>query len=86
VRIPTVKRIACADLAIVSFSAKDICRDIEQDQKQEAMSRDRPKPTIQRSKTVIYISKINFNPTNQESCFYKILYIWIPYAFMDKKN
>jgi hypothetical protein len=39
VKIPTVKSIAGADLTVVSSSAKDIYRDIEQDQKQEAISK-----------------------------------------------
>ena len=39
VKIPTVKSVAGADLTIVSSSAKNIYRDIEQDQKQEAISK-----------------------------------------------
>ncbi len=39
VRIPTVKSVAGADLTVVSSTAKDIYRDIEQDQKQEAISK-----------------------------------------------
>jgi hypothetical protein len=39
VRIPTVKSVAGDDLTVVSSSAKSIYRDIEQDQKQEAISK-----------------------------------------------
>ena len=39
VRIPTVKSVAGADLTVVSSSAKNIYREIEQDQKQEAISK-----------------------------------------------
>jgi hypothetical protein len=39
VKIPTVKSVAGADLTVVSSSAKDIYREIEQDQKQEAKSK-----------------------------------------------
>jgi D-aminopeptidase len=39
VKIPTVKRVAGADLSVVSSSVKNIYRDIEQDQKQEAISK-----------------------------------------------
>ena len=39
VKIPTVKSVAGADLTVVSSSAKNIYRDIEQDQKQEAISK-----------------------------------------------
>ncbi|HEX7482057.1 MAG TPA: hypothetical protein VF350_01130 [Candidatus Bathyarchaeia archaeon] len=39
VKIPTVKSVAGSDLTVVSSSAKDIYRDIEQDQKQEAISK-----------------------------------------------
>jgi hypothetical protein len=39
VKIPTVKSVAGADLTVVSSSAKDIYREIEQDQKQEAISK-----------------------------------------------
>jgi hypothetical protein len=39
VKIPTVKSVAGADLTVVSSSAKSIYRDIEQDQKQEAISK-----------------------------------------------
>jgi hypothetical protein len=39
VRIPTVKSVAGVDLTVVSSSAKSIYRDIEQDQKQEAISK-----------------------------------------------
>jgi hypothetical protein len=39
VKIPTVKSVAGTDLAVVSCSAKNIYREIEQDQKQEAISK-----------------------------------------------
>ena len=39
VKIPTVKSVAGSDLTVVSSSAKDIYRDIEQDRKQEAISK-----------------------------------------------
>jgi hypothetical protein len=39
VKIPTVKSVAGADLTVVSSSVKNIYRDIEQDQKQEAISK-----------------------------------------------
>jgi hypothetical protein len=39
VKIPTVKSVAGSDLTVVSSSAKNIYRDIEQDQKQEAISK-----------------------------------------------
>jgi hypothetical protein len=39
VKIPTVKTVAGADLTIVSSSAKNIYRELEQDQKQEAISK-----------------------------------------------
>ena len=39
VKIPTLKSVAGADLTVVSSSAKNIYRDIEQDQKQEAISK-----------------------------------------------
>jgi hypothetical protein len=39
VKIPTVKSVAGADLAVVSSSAKSIYREIEQEQKQEAISK-----------------------------------------------
>jgi hypothetical protein len=39
VKIPTVKSVAGADLAFVSASAKNIYREIGQDQKQEAISK-----------------------------------------------
>jgi hypothetical protein len=39
VKIPTVKSVAGADLTVVSSSAKEIYREIEQDQKQEAISK-----------------------------------------------
>jgi hypothetical protein len=39
VRIPTVKSVAGADLTVVSSSAKSIYREIEQDQKQEAIGK-----------------------------------------------
>ena len=39
VKIPTVKSVAGADVLVVSSSAKNIYRDIEQDQKQEAISK-----------------------------------------------
>jgi hypothetical protein len=39
VKIPTVKSVAGTDLTVVSSSAKDIYREIEQDQKQEAISK-----------------------------------------------
>jgi hypothetical protein len=39
VKIPTVKSVAGADLAVVSSSAKNIYREIEKDQKQEAISK-----------------------------------------------
>jgi hypothetical protein len=39
VKIPTVKSVAGADLTVVSSAAKSIYRDIEQDQKQEAISK-----------------------------------------------
>jgi hypothetical protein len=38
-KIPTVKSVACSDLTVVSSSVKSIYRDIEQDQKQEAISK-----------------------------------------------
>jgi D-aminopeptidase len=37
VKIPTVKSVAGTDLTVVSSSAKNIYRKIEQDQKQEAI-------------------------------------------------
>jgi hypothetical protein len=39
VKIPTVKSVAGTDLTVVSSSAKDIYREIEQDLKQEAISK-----------------------------------------------
>jgi len=39
VRIPTVKSVAGTELTVVSSSAKEIYREIEQDQKQEAISK-----------------------------------------------
>ncbi len=39
VKIPTVKSVAGSDLTVVSSSAKNIFREIEQDQKQEAISK-----------------------------------------------
>jgi hypothetical protein len=39
VKIPTVKSVAGSDLTVVSCTAKDIYRDIEQNQKQEAISK-----------------------------------------------
>ena len=39
VKIPTVKSVAGADLTVVSSSAKDIYREIEQDQKKESISK-----------------------------------------------
>ena len=39
VKIPTVKSVAGTDLTVVLSSAKDIYREIEKDQKQQAMSR-----------------------------------------------
>jgi hypothetical protein len=39
VKIPTVKSVAGSDLTVVSSSAKDIYREIERDQKQEAISK-----------------------------------------------
>ena len=39
VKIPTVKSVAGNDLAVVSSSVKNIYREIEQDQKQEAISK-----------------------------------------------
>ncbi len=39
VKIPTVKSVAGTDLTVVSSTAKNIYREIEQDQKQESMSR-----------------------------------------------
>ena len=39
VKIPTVKSIAGTDLTIVSSSAKNLYREIEQDQKQEEISK-----------------------------------------------
>lgn len=39
VKIPTVKSVAGADLTFVSASAKNIYREIDQDQKQEAISK-----------------------------------------------
>jgi hypothetical protein len=39
VRIPTVKSVAGADLTVISSIAKDIYRDIEQNKKQEAISK-----------------------------------------------
>ena len=39
VKIPTVKSVAGTDLAIVSSSAKNIYREIEQNQKQESISK-----------------------------------------------
>jgi hypothetical protein len=39
VKIPTVKSVAGSDLTVVSSSVKSIYRDIEQDQKQEAISK-----------------------------------------------
>src|ERR1035437_2741999 len=39
VKIPTVKSVAGTDLTVVSSSAKNIYREIEQDQKQEAISK-----------------------------------------------
>ena len=39
VKIPTVKSVVGTDLTVVSSSAKDIYHDIEQDQKQESMSK-----------------------------------------------
>ena len=39
VKIPTLKSVAGTGLTVVSSSAKDIYREIEQDQKQEALSK-----------------------------------------------
>jgi len=39
VKIPTVKSVAGKDLTVVSSCAKNIYREIEQDQKQEAISK-----------------------------------------------
>jgi esterase/lipase len=39
VKIPTVKSVAGNDLMVVSSSAKNIYSEIEQDQKQEAISK-----------------------------------------------
>ena len=39
VKIPTVKSVAGTDLTVVSSSAKNIFREIEQDQKQEEISK-----------------------------------------------
>jgi hypothetical protein len=39
VKIPTLKSVAGSDLTVVSSSAKDLYRDIEQDQKQETISK-----------------------------------------------
>jgi len=39
VKIPTVKSVAGSDLTVISSSAKDIYREIERDQKQEAISK-----------------------------------------------
>lgn len=39
VKIPTVKSVAGADLTVVSSAAKDIYREIEKDQKQEALGK-----------------------------------------------
>jgi hypothetical protein len=39
VKIPTVKSVAGSDLTVVSSSAKNIFREIEQDQKQESISK-----------------------------------------------
>jgi len=39
VKIPTVKSVAGADLTVVSSSAKGIYRELEQDQKQEALGK-----------------------------------------------
>ena len=39
VKIPTVKSVAGTDLTVVTFSAKEIYREIEHDQKQEAISK-----------------------------------------------
>lgn len=39
VKIPTVKSVAGSDLAVVSSSAKNIFREIDQDQKQESISK-----------------------------------------------
>jgi hypothetical protein len=39
VKIPTVKSVAGSDLTVVSSSVKNIYREIEQDQKQEAISK-----------------------------------------------
>jgi hypothetical protein len=39
VKIPTLKSVAGTDLTVVSSSAKEIYREIEQDQKQEAISK-----------------------------------------------
>ena len=39
VKIPTVKSVAGTDLTVVSSTAKNIYREIEQDQKQEAISK-----------------------------------------------
>ena len=39
VKIPTLKSVAGSDLTVVSSSAKNIYREIEQDQKQEAISK-----------------------------------------------
>jgi len=39
VRIPTVKSVAGSDLTVVSSFAKNIYREIERDQKQEAISK-----------------------------------------------
>ncbi len=40
VKIPTLKSVAGSDLTVVSSSAKDIYHDMEQDQKQEAISKE----------------------------------------------
>ena len=39
VKIPTLKSVAGSNLTVVSSSAKNIYREIEQDQKQEAISK-----------------------------------------------
>jgi hypothetical protein len=39
VKVPTIKSVAGTDLTVVSSSVKDIFREIEQDQKQEAISK-----------------------------------------------
>ena len=39
VKIPTVKSVVGADLTVVSSTAKNIYREIEQDHKQEAISK-----------------------------------------------